>query len=69
MHELCAVRARRDVQDCVKLLRSLEHFNVLAHARLCDSTTAKDLDGVVCNLAREAGRLHLEERNLSREVG
>ena len=55
-------------QDGIKLLRALELLDKLAHARLGQGATAKDLHGVIANLAGEARGLHLEERNLTSEV-
>lgn len=40
----------------------------MKHTSLGKTTTTKDVDRVIRNLAREARRLHLEERNLSSKV-
>jgi len=52
-------------KDRIKFLRPLELLDKFPHSRPGKSTTTEDLDGVICDLACEAGRLHLEEGYLT----
>lgn len=56
-------------ENGVKLLGALELLDKLAHTGLGETTTTKDLDGVVRNLAGDASAHHLEETNLAGKVG
>jgi len=43
-------------------------FNKPTHAGPCDPTPAKNLHRILCSLLRRACGIHLEERNLPREL-
>ena len=43
-------------------------FDELAHPSSCDTSAAKDLDGICCSLLRCTCRIHLQECDLAGEV-
>ena len=55
-------------ENGIELLGTLELLNEASHTGLGKGTTTEDLNGLVGDLAREAGRLHLEEGNLTSKV-
>ena len=59
----------RTTQDGIELVRPVEHFDDLAHARLGDTTASEDVGGVVSNLLCGVGGVRLEQTDRTTQVG
>lgn len=58
----------RATKDGIELVCTMEHFDYLAHATLSERTTAKDVDGFVCDLVSSPGAVGLEQADGASEM-
>ena len=72
LHSLPNPQIRQDLlraaQNSIKLIRTMEHFDKLAHARLRDAAAAEYVDGLIGNLVRGACGVGFEEADGTTEV-